>query len=86
MPARANPVLQAQNSSARVMNHYPTVDRETFHKLLASAFVVQQSQMDSQSRAAIVELRRLITNGELDVDGAIHRRKISNSTGAAGDT
>jgi len=68
------------------MNHNPTVDREFFHKLLASAFVVQQSQVDSQSRAAIVELGRLITSGELDVDAAMHARKISNTTGAARDT
>ena len=70
---------------ARVMTHYPTVDRESFQKLLASAFVVQQSQMDSQSRAAIVELRSLITSGELDVDGAMHVRTISNIIRAAGD-
>jgi len=68
------------------MNHYPTIDREFFRKLIASAFVVQQSQMDSQSRAAIVELRRLITSGELDVGGAMHVRTISSISGAAGDT
>jgi hypothetical protein len=37
------------------MSNYPTIDRESFQKLLASAFVVQQSQMDSQSRSALVD-------------------------------
>ncbi len=52
------------------MSSYSTVDRESFQKLLASAFAVQQ--MDSQSRSALVEVGRLVTRGDLDVDGAVH--------------
>lgn len=65
------------------MNNNPTVNRESFQKLLASAFVVQQSQMDVQSRSVIVELRRLITTRELDEDGAMHLRSAVNTNGVA---
>ena len=64
-----------------------TVDRESFQALLASAFVIQQSQMDRQSRSAIVEVGRLVTSGELDADGAMRRivaqmQKVVNIDGA----
>ena len=67
-----------------------TVDREILQAVLASAFAIQQSQMDSKSRSAIVEVGRLVTNGELDVDGAMHRivaqtRKAANTGGVATD-
>lgn len=44
--------------------------------------------MDSQSLSAIVEVERLITRGELDVDGAMHlivdsARNVANATGVA---
>jgi TonB family protein len=52
------------------MRNYPTVDRESFQELLASAFAVQQ--MDSQSRSALVEIGRSVTTGDLDVDEAVH--------------
>jgi TonB family protein len=42
------------------MSDHSTVDREFLQTLLASAFTVQQSQMDSQSLSAIVEAERLI--------------------------
>jgi hypothetical protein len=67
-----------------------TVDRETFQAVLASAFAIQQSEMDSQSLSAIVEVGRLVTSGELDVDGAMHlivdlTQKVANSNGATID-
>ena len=52
------------------MRNYPTVDRESFQELLASAFAVQQ--MDSQSRSTLVEIGRSVTTGDLDVDEAVH--------------
>jgi TonB family protein len=52
------------------MENYPTVDRESFQELLASAFAVQQ--MDSQSRSSLVEIGRSVTTGSLDVDEAVH--------------
>ena len=53
------PSLQPQDRSAPVMRNYPTVDRESFQELLASAFAVQQ--MDSQSRSTLVEIGRSVT-------------------------
>jgi TonB family protein len=82
------PSSAAAESQHPSMSNYSTVDRESFQKLLASAFVVQQSQMDSQSLSAIVEVERLIMRGELDVDGAKHllvdrTRNVANATGVA---
>lgn len=70
------------------MSHFSTLDRESFQKLLANAYAVQQSQMDSQSLSSIVELQRLITGGDLDVDGALHliverTQNVANATGVA---
>jgi TonB family protein len=48
------------------------MDRESFQKLLANAFAMQQSQIDSQSLSAILEVGRLFTRGEVDVDGAMY--------------
>ena len=45
------PVLQPQNPSTPVMRTQPTVDRESFQKLLASAFVVQQSRQRKVANA-----------------------------------
>jgi hypothetical protein len=66
----------------------PTLDRDSFQKLLASAFAVQESGMKSQSLAAILELQRSIRAGYLDVDGAAHliaewARSVANASGVA---
>jgi hypothetical protein len=70
------------------MSHFSTLDGESFQKLLANAYAVQESQMDSQSLTAIVELQRLISRGDLDVDGALHlivdgAQNVANATGVA---
>jgi hypothetical protein len=70
------------------MSTHSNLDRESFQQLLASAFAVQESQMDSQSLSLIVEAQQLITRGDLDVDGAMHRivdsaRNVANATGVA---
>jgi putative methionine-R-sulfoxide reductase with GAF domain len=70
------------------MNADSTLDRESLQNLLASAFVVQESLMDAQSRSAIIELVHLIMAGELDLSGAMHiiadrARDVSNATGIA---
>jgi TonB family protein len=83
-----HPALQPQNRSTPGMSNCSTVDRESFQKLLASAFVVQQSHMNSQSLSGIAELERLITRGQLGVDGAMHLiidrpRNLANATGVA---
>jgi len=66
----------------------PTLDRESFQKLLASAFAVQESGMKRQSLTAILELQRSIREGQLDVDGAAHliaewARSVANASGVA---
>ncbi len=70
------------------MSNFSTLDRESFQTLLANAYAVQQSQMDSQSLSAIVELQRLIGRGDLDMDGALHlivdrAQNVANATGVA---
>ena len=70
------------------MSAHFTLDPESFQNLLASAFVVQESLMDTQSLSAIVEVRHLIVAGKLDVDGAMHliadrARNVANATGVA---
>ena len=70
------------------MSSYSNLDRESFQNLLASVFAVQQSRIDRQSLSAIVEVQRLITRGELDVDGAMRlivdsARDVANATGVA---
>jgi len=66
----------------------PTLDRESFQKLLASAYAVQESGMKRQSLAAILELQGSIRAGYLDVDGAAHliaewARSVANASGVA---
>lgn len=70
------------------MNTDNNLDRESFQKLLASAFAVQESQIDSQLLSGIMEVQRLITKGELGVEGAMHlivdsARDVANAAGAA---
>jgi hypothetical protein len=67
---------------------YSSLDRGSFQRLLANAFEVQESQLDSQSLSAINEIQRLIGKGALDVDGAIRSiadcaRNVANATGVA---
>jgi len=70
-PPKARPVLQPQNRSHRVMSHSSTIDRESLQTLLASAFAVQQSQMDSQSLSPIVKGARRVKSVSLDEDQAL---------------
>ena len=67
------------------MSAHSSLDPESFQKLLASAFVAQESAMDAQALSAFVELQRSIERGELDVDGAMHliadrARNVANAT------
>lgn len=70
------------------MSTYSTLDSESFQTLLASAFAVQESQLDTQSLSAIVGVQRLITSGILDVDGVMlliadRMRDVAKATGIA---
>jgi len=53
------------------MSSNSNLGREAFQELLASAFAVQESQMDSHFLAGIMEVQRMVTRGELDLDGAM---------------
>ncbi len=68
------------------MNTRPTLDRESFQKLLANAFAVQNSQLDPQSLSAVIEIPRLIQSGQLDLDGTAQliadcARDVADATG-----
>src|ERR1700704_501946 len=87
-PAKAHPAVQQQNCPHTCMSYFSTIDRESLQKLLANAYAVQQSQLDSQSLSAIVELQRVITRGNLDLDAALHlivhrAQDVAQSTGTA---
>jgi hypothetical protein len=70
------------------MSNHSSVDQDTFQQLLANAFAVQESQINSQSLSAVMEVQRLLRNGDLDVDAAMYRlvecaRNAANATGVA---
>jgi GAF domain len=63
-------------------------DPDIFQQLLADAFAVQESQINSQSLAAIMEVQRSVASGKLELDGAMSRivesaRNVANATGVA---
>jgi hypothetical protein len=70
------------------MNSQSTFDRETFQRLLASAFAVQESQIDRESLSAILDVQRSLASGKLDLGGAMHSvvesaRTVANASGVA---
>jgi len=70
------------------MNSDSNLDRESFQQLLASAFAVQESQIDSQLLSGIMDVQRLIARGELGTDAAMHlivdsARDVANAAGVA---
>src|SRR5579864_7776556 len=88
LPASKHGSLYPHASNNRDMSTHSTIDRDTFQQLLASAFAVQESQVNRQSLSAVMEVQRMLRNGDLDVDGAMHRlvesaRNAANATGVA---
>ena len=70
------------------MSTHSSPDRDAFQQLLANAFAVQESQINSRSLSAVMEVQRLVTRGKLDIDGAMHRivesaRDVAGATGVA---
>jgi GAF domain len=64
------------------------LDRETLQQLLANAFAVQQSQINTQTLSAIMDVQRSVASGKLDVEGAMRHivesaRSVANATGVA---
>ena len=65
-----------------------SLDRASFESFLASVFAVQNSGLDSESIAALVQLRRSITTAGSDLAQAMqmvaeHARTVANATGVA---
>src|ERR1700690_571013 len=86
---RPTPTQQSRRTLAAFlgmsMSTHSSLDRESFQKLLASAFSVQESGMDAQSLSALLELEKSIAMGEPDVNRALHlvadrARNVANAT------
>ncbi len=70
------------------MRTHSSPDPDHFQKVLADAFVVQESEIETRSLCAVVELQGLIAKGELDIDRAMtliadRARNVANATGIA---
>ena len=70
------------------MNANNSLDRESFQRLLASAFAVQESQIDPPLLSGIMEVHRLIKKRELTVDAVMplvvdSARDLANAAGVA---
>jgi hypothetical protein len=70
------------------MSTHSSLDRESFQQLLAAAFAVQESRMDTQSLSAVIQIQRLMAAGDLDLDGAMHliannTRNVADAAGVA---
>jgi hypothetical protein len=68
-------------------SHY-SLDPESFQNLLADAYVVQESGIDTRSLSAVLELQGLMAESELDVDRAMplmaeRARNVAQATGVA---
>lgn len=70
------------------MSNNSSVNSETLQQLLASAYAVQESQMDGQFLSGIMDVQSLLAKGDLGLDGAMVLiveavREVANATGAA---
>jgi hypothetical protein len=70
------------------MSSYSSLDPESFQNLLADAYVVQESGIDTRSLSAVLELQGLMAESELDVDRAMplmaeRARNVAQATGVA---
>ena len=50
----------------------PSLDRDSFQQFLANAYAVQESQIDREMLSAIMEVQRMVTRGDLGLDGAMN--------------
>lgn len=85
---RSPPAVQRRNRSTTGMSTHSSRDPECLQKLLADAFVVQESGIETRSLAALVELQGRVATGELDLDRAMplvadRARNVANATGIA---
>src|SRR5258708_26255460 len=64
------------------------VERESFQQFLASAFAVQESQIDSRFLTAFLAAQGLVAGGDLDIDGVMNlvvdsARDVAGAAGGA---
>jgi len=82
------PLARQSPLGSAAMKTPSSLDRKTFQQLLANAFAVQESQINSRSLSAIMDVQRSIAKGKLDLDGAMRHivesaRSVANATGVA---
>jgi GAF domain len=70
------------------MSSHSSLDPESFQNLLADAYVVQESGIDTRSLSSVLELQGLMAESELDVDRAMplmaeRARNVAQATGVA---
>jgi hypothetical protein len=70
------------------MSAHPSLERDSFQTLLANAYAVQTSGLDSGSLSALIAMQRFIRGDDSDVDRAMlmmaeHALRISNANGVA---
>lgn len=80
------PALACITPARSVMNPDSSFDRESFQSLLANAYSVQQSGMDPESLAAIIEIQRVVTADDVDAVYAMNlvaerARLVANASG-----
>ncbi len=70
------------------MKTHSSFDRETFQQMLANAYAVQESRINTQSLSDIMQVQRSVANGKLDLEGAMRHivesaRNVASAAGAA---
>ncbi len=70
------------------MKSHSSFDRETFQQMLANAYAVQESRINTQSLSDIMQVQRSVANGKLDLEGAMKHivesaRNVASAAGAA---
>jgi hypothetical protein len=87
-PTKAHQQYLGEIWSRVGMSSYSSLDPESFQNLLADAYVVQESGIDTRSLSAVLELQGLMAESELDVDRAMplmaeRARNVAQATGVA---
>ena len=70
------------------MNAHSSVDRESFQRFLASAFAVQESEIDSRFLSSFLGVQRSVGGGDLGIDGVMNlvvdsARDVADAAGVA---
>ena len=87
-PTKAHQQYLGEIWSRVGMSSHSRLDPESFQNLLADAYVVQESVIDTRSLSAVLELQGLMAESELDVDRAMplmaeRARNVAQATGVA---